>query len=100
MNYMDPYSHSNVMGASHDPHFCPDCPTQTVFDPPITVYEDYYHPQLVNVVQQIEVVKKHHCCPVYHKSCVYTEKDVMVRVSNKRARTSSKKSSSKRSKKR
>ncbi|WP_201755273.1 hypothetical protein [Paenibacillus glycinis] len=99
MSYMNPYNPTNVMGAA-DANFCPDCPTQTVYDPPVTLYENYYHPQLVNVIQPIEVVKQHHCCPVYHKSCVYSEKDVMVRVSSKRAKTSSKTSSKKRSKKR
>ncbi|MBM7567281.1 hypothetical protein [Paenibacillus sacheonensis] len=101
MNPMNAVSPANTMNPMD--HFCPDCPTQTVYDPPVTLYEDYYHPQLVNVVQAVEVVKQHHCCPVYHKSCVYTEKDVMVRVSSKRAKTSSKKPASRtrtRSKKR
>ncbi|WP_219835777.1 hypothetical protein [Paenibacillus sp. R14(2021)] len=79
-----------------DSYFCPDCPTQNVYDPPITLYENYYHPQLVNVIQQVEVVKQHHCCPVYQHSYVYSEKDVMCRVSSKqRAKTSAKKSTSK-----
>ncbi|MFC4809859.1 hypothetical protein [Paenibacillus sp. GCM10023250] len=98
MSYMHPYNPTHVMGAA-DAHFCPDCPTQSVFDPPVTLYENYYHPQLVNVIQQVEVVKQHHCCPVYHKSYVFTEKDVMVR-GGKRATISSKSSAKKRSKKR
>lgn len=87
MNPMNAVSPMHTMGGT-DGGFCPDCPTQTVYDPPVTLYEDYYHPQLVNVIQPIEVVKQHHCCPVYHKSCVYSEKDVMVRVSSKRAKSS------------
>ncbi|WP_192043595.1 hypothetical protein [Paenibacillus rhizovicinus] len=99
-NPMNAVSPANAMNPMMNAPFCPDCPEQTVYDPPVTLYEDYYHPQLVNVVQSVEVVKQHHCYPVYHKSCVYSEKDVMVRVSNKRrAKTSSKRAKS-RSKKR
>ncbi|MBD2871950.1 hypothetical protein [Paenibacillus arenilitoris] len=86
----------NVAGAS-DAEFCPDCPTQTVFDPPVTLFEDVYHPQLVNVVQNIETVKKHHCCPVYKHHYTHSEKNVMVSSVNrrKRAKTSSRKRSKK-----
>ena len=66
---------NNVAGANE---FCPDCPTQTIYDPPITQFENYFHPQLVNVVQNIETVKQHHCCPVYKHYYTHTEKNVMV----------------------
>jgi len=77
--------------------FCPDCPTQTMYDPPITQYEDIYHPQLVNVIQNIETVKQHHCCPVYQQYYTHTEKNVMV--SSVKGRKHVKTSSKKRSKK-
>ncbi|WP_051250682.1 hypothetical protein [Paenibacillus harenae] len=81
----------NVGGMS-GMEFCPNCPTQTIYDPPITQYEDYYHPQLVNVVQNIETVKQHHCCPVYKHIYTHTEKNVMVSSvkRRKRVKTSSK----------
>lgn len=54
---------------------CPHCPTQTVFDPPVRVYEDYFYPQVVNIVQPIEIVRRHHCVPVPQHSCTYTVRD-------------------------
>lgn len=77
------YYMGNV-GSMNEANFCPDCPTQTIYDPPITIYEDYYHPQLVNVIQNIETVKKHHCCPVYQHYYTHTEKNVMVSGLNSR----------------
>ncbi|WP_221469401.1 hypothetical protein [Cohnella nanjingensis] len=40
------------------------------------MYEDYYHPQHVEVVQTVEVIRRHHCVPVYHHVTVCTAKDV------------------------
>ncbi|WP_341282050.1 hypothetical protein [Paenibacillus sp. FSL H8-0537] len=85
------------VGGMNDMNFCPDCPTQTIYDPPIVQYENYYHPQLVNVVQNIETVKQHHCCPVYKQHFTQTEKNVMV--SSARRTKQSKAASKKRSKK-
>lgn len=44
----------------------PKCNSKAVFDPPQTVYEDYYHPQHVDVIHQIQVIRRHHCVPCYH----------------------------------
>lgn len=55
---------------------CPDCPEQTVYDPPQVVYEDYYHPQVVNVVHSVEVIRRHHCVPVPHHVFTSTAKDI------------------------
>ncbi|TBL75321.1 hypothetical protein [Paenibacillus thalictri] len=57
--------------------FCPTCPAQTVVDPPVTYYQNYFHPQVVTVVHPIEVVNQHHCVPVPHHVYAYSEKDVM-----------------------
>lgn len=92
MNAVNPANAMNPMNQMGS-QFCPDCPEQTVYDPPVTLYENYYHPQVVNVIQPIEVVKQHHCYPVYNKSCVYSEKDVMVR-GGKKATIASKKAKS------
>lgn len=43
---------------------CPQCPTQTITDPPRVIYRDYYHPQIVEVIHPIEIVNRHHCVPV------------------------------------
>ncbi|RAP74168.1 hypothetical protein [Paenibacillus montanisoli] len=92
---------SNVAGANMGPSnvagamdFMPDCPPQTIYDQPETVLEDVYHPQQVNVVHPINIVKQHHCCPVYNHCYTYSEKDVMVSSvkRGKRTRTSSKRS--------
>ncbi|REE68016.1 hypothetical protein A8990_1395 [Paenibacillus taihuensis] len=89
---------NNVAGANTGGEFCPDCPTQTMYDPPVTLYEDVYHPQLVNVVHAVNVVKQHHCCPVYNHCYTYSETDVMAR--GKKARVSSAKRAKKSTKKR
>ncbi|MFF2090017.1 hypothetical protein [Paenibacillus sp. NPDC058174] len=86
----------NVGNEMNEAGFCPDCPTQTIYDPPIVQYEDYYHPQLVNVVQNIETIKQHHCCPVYKHYYTHSEKNVMV---SSRRGGKPKASSKKRSKK-
>ncbi|MDQ0059223.1 hypothetical protein J2T15_002122 [Paenibacillus harenae] len=41
----------------------PFCPTVRVYDPPVTVVNDVYHPQIVEVVHQVNVVTRHHCVP-------------------------------------
>ncbi|WP_239613809.1 hypothetical protein [Cohnella mopanensis] len=75
---------------------CPKCKGKAVFDPPQTVYEDYFHPQQVDVIHQIEVVRRHHCVPVYNHVTTVSVKDVYcgdfeeghggVRTSNMRKR--------------
>lgn len=53
----------------------PHCPTREVFDPPVRVFQDFFHPQIVNVIHPIEIVNRHHCVPVpNHLFCV-TVKD-------------------------
>ncbi|SIQ50326.1 MULTISPECIES: hypothetical protein [unclassified Paenibacillus] len=51
----------------------PYCPEETVVDPTQTVYRDVYHPQLVRVVHNIDIVTRHHCvpvrCDVYRYNC-------------------------------
>lgn len=41
----------------------PFCPTIRVYDPPVTVVNDVFHPQIVEVVHQVNVVTRHHCVP-------------------------------------
>ena len=54
----------------------PKCNSKAVFDPPQTVYEDYYHPQHVDVIHQIQVIRRHHCVPCYHHKTSVSVKDV------------------------
>ncbi|MFF2094097.1 hypothetical protein [Paenibacillus sp. NPDC058174] len=45
-------------------HPCdPFCPTVRVYDPPVTVFNDIFHPQIVEVVHRVNVVNRHHCVP-------------------------------------
>ncbi len=67
--------------------FCPDCPTQTVVDPPKTLYENYYHPQIVHVIHPIEIIRQHHCAPVPQHFYECTVKDVMCHVSGIKKRS-------------
>ncbi|MBB6634639.1 hypothetical protein [Cohnella thailandensis] len=55
---------------------CPKCPTKTVYDPPQVVYEDIYHPQVVQVVHHVEVIRRHHCVPVPQHIYTCSSKDV------------------------
>jgi hypothetical protein len=55
---------------------CPKCNGKAVYDPPQIVYEDYFHPQQVDVIHQIEVIKRHHCVPVYNHVTTVSVKDV------------------------
>jgi hypothetical protein len=54
---------------------CPQCPTTTVFDPPVRVFEEVFHPQIVQVVQPIEIVRRHHCVPVPYQCITVTVRD-------------------------
>ncbi|MFC4102363.1 hypothetical protein [Paenibacillus xanthanilyticus] len=59
-----------------DHHHCnPLCPTETIYDPPIRVVRDFFHPQRVQVVQIVEVVNRHHCVPVYEKVVQVVERE-------------------------
>ncbi|MFB5679268.1 hypothetical protein ACE3NQ_12710 [Paenibacillus terreus] len=52
-----------------------NCPDQMVTAPTQTQVQNIYKKQLVQVIHPIEIVKKYHCCPVYHHSYVYTVRD-------------------------
>lgn len=67
-------------------NFCPDCPTKAIYDPPVTVYENYYHPQLVEVIHPVEIINQHHCVPQYQHIYTYTTKDQMCTVSSVKSR--------------
>lgn len=56
---------------------CPKCPVETVTDPTQVVYEDYYHPQVVQVVHHTEIVRRHHCVPVPQHIYTYSVRDEM-----------------------
>ncbi|CAH1197918.1 hypothetical protein PAECIP111893_01078 [Paenibacillus plantiphilus] len=71
--------------------FYPQCPTQTVYDPPVTLYENFYHPQVVQVIHPIEVVNQHHCVPTPHHFYTYSTKDVMCNVSSVKSKKRSRK---------
>lgn len=60
---------------------CPDCPTQTVVDPPISVFEDVFHPQIIQVIHPIQIIRRHHCVPIPYHIVTYAESD-FCNVSN------------------
>lgn len=61
---------------------CPQCPTKTIIDPPVVVYENYYHPQVVQFIHPIEIIKQHHCVPIPQHIYTCTVKDQFCSVSN------------------
>ena len=60
----------------------PCCDPVTVIDPPVTVYRDFYHPQIVEVIHPVEIVNRHHCCPVRRDVYKYTCRDENVGPEN------------------
>jgi len=66
---------SSLSHAHHHQEQCPQCPTETVYDPPARVYEDYFHPQVVQIVHHVEVVRRHHCVPVPCHIYTYSSRD-------------------------
>lgn len=54
----------------------PFCPTVRVFVPPVTVVNDVFHPQIVEVVHQINVVNRYHCVPCEKHLYEYKYSDV------------------------
>lgn len=53
----------------------PLCPTKAIFDPPRVVYRDRFHPQIVQVIHNTEVVNRHYCVPVYQHLYTCSERD-------------------------
>ena len=81
------YQNNNCYG-------CPPVgPTQTA--PAQQVVQNVYHPTLVPVVHPINIVKKHHCVPVYQHCTVVTVTDEMANVSSYKSRKSRRKARSK-----
>jgi hypothetical protein len=65
---------------------CPKCPTKTVIDPPVRVYEDVFHPQIVQVIQPIEIIRRHHCVPIPHPIVTPIFKDEFCTISNNKSK--------------
>ncbi|MBP1156182.1 hypothetical protein ACVLD2_003112 [Paenibacillus sp. PvR052] len=59
---------------THARKCCP--PAQPIVQRPVHVVRDFYHPQLVQVIQPIEVINRHHCVPVYNHVYTFIERDV------------------------
>ena len=55
---------------------CPPYLSQQVVDPPVQVYDDVFHPLFVQVIQPVEIIRRHHYVPVPHQVLSITEKDV------------------------
>ncbi|CAM4466874.1 hypothetical protein FHS16_003200 [Paenibacillus endophyticus] len=60
----------------------PFCPTVRVYDPPVTVVNDVFHPQIVEVVHQINVVNRHHCVPCEKHLYQYCYQDEVASEQN------------------
>lgn len=58
----------------------PYCPTSQVVDPPVQVYRDFYHPQIVQVIHPVEIINRHHCVPVPQHCYTYSVKNVNVGI--------------------
>ncbi|MFO7262507.1 MAG: hypothetical protein C0P68_000075 [Bacillota bacterium] len=39
------------------------CPPRSVTERPIKIYRNVYHPQPITVVQPVEIIYRHICCP-------------------------------------
>lgn len=69
---------------SHMPP-CPSNLPQHVFAEPVQVFEDFFHPQVVQVIHPIEIVKRHHFVPVPQHVASYSVKDVCC-ISSRRSK--------------
>ncbi|WP_051107697.1 hypothetical protein [Paenibacillus fonticola] len=59
----------------HKGEFC--CPPgEAIIDPPQYVVKDFYHPQIVPVIHQIQFINRHHCVPIPHHQYTFETKDV------------------------
>lgn len=65
---------------------CPQCPTRTVVDPPVRVFENVFHPQIVQVIQPVEIIRKHHCVPIPHRIVTPIFRDEFCTVSSRRSK--------------
>jgi hypothetical protein len=63
------------MACCHSYPRCACPPTDPIIQAPQKVYRDFYHPQVVPVIQPIEIINRHHSVPVYQHSYSYTVKD-------------------------
>lgn len=78
------YSRFTTKGVLQMSSCYPYCPTKEVVDPPVQMINDYYHPQVVNVIHPIEVINQHHCVPVPNHIYAVTVKDQMCTVSSRK----------------
>ncbi len=65
---------------------CPQCPTRTVVDPPVRVFENVFHPQIVQVIQPVEIIRKHHCVSIPHRIVTPIFRDEFCTVSSRRSK--------------
>lgn len=73
---------------------CPPC--DPIILDPIRTVQNFFHPQLIQVIQPIEIVQKHHCVPYYQHLVAYNYKEVgpqEATVSGKRSSKQRRKSS-------
>ncbi len=61
---------------------CPQCQAKTIIDPPVTIFRDFFQPQLVQIIHPIQIINRQHCIPVPHHIFTFTSKDVCT-VSSK-----------------
>lgn len=62
------------------------CPPQTVVAPTQTVYDPVFHPQPVQVVHPIEIIRQHYCVPMPYHVPVVCVKDEVCTVSSVKRR--------------
>jgi hypothetical protein len=61
---------------------CVKCPTETIVDPPRIVFEDFFDPQIVQVIHPIEIVIRRHCIPVPEHIVTFTVRDENCNIAN------------------
>jgi hypothetical protein len=51
------------------------CQTETIVDPTRIVFQDFFDPQIVQIIHPIEIVNRHHCIPVPEHIFTFTERE-------------------------
>ncbi len=65
---------------------CPQVLPQQVYEEPVHVFQDFFHPQVVQVVQPVQIIRRHHVVPVPQFVNSYSVKDVCCISSLRRKR--------------
>ncbi|AQR79036.1 hypothetical protein ABNB59_18440 [Paenibacillus larvae] len=72
---------SNGFGSYTGGNCCPLA--KEIIDPPLYIFNHFYHPQEVPIVHTIEIINQHHCVPIPKHIIRSETKDVFSSANKK-----------------